>query len=734
MKTRGWKMILLLAALAASSLGMSPPQTAASAGESGSGIMRAAENDRLALDFDPQTAEVTVTDLSSGAVWRSNSADRDTDEIAKGMKKQDLHAQLLIDYVDPLNKPFQMNNYTGSIRKEAFAWKLVGDGVEVVFDFPEAGFTIPVVYSLKGDAFSASIDTGRIQQRDKFKIVKITLLPFFGAGSVRDEGYLFVPDGSGALIHFNNGKSIYRGYNERVYGGDAAIGSAEETRTAETIRLPVFGMKRNEDAMLAVIHEGAYQAGITADVSRKFNQYNTVSSYLTLIEFETTLVMEGSLNEKPVVRASEFAAGSGAYEVKYYFLSGDRAGYAGMAERYRQYLSEELGVRPAASGTGEHIPLQLTFLGAVKKKDTFLGIPYRTVEVLTSFEDVKQAAGRLKAAGIDNLRIRYEGWTAGGLTSEVPTSLSPERKLGGAKAFRSLLSDLKERGIAFYPVVDPVHLYRSGNGFNKFFDTAKGISRAPVLKYDYLISNGTRNRQVKPWYLLKPESVREAVERIGASAVKKGLERLAFQSIGSTVYSDFRRGTLSKNETGRIWEHSLASASGTLTGLSFDRANAYTFPAAETVTDVPLASSGFDVTDEAVPYYSIAISGLLPAFAEPLNLMGDGRAYLLKLIETGTYPSYRFIARDPGLMFGTEYDDLYSGDFDRWFDTVLAQYKELNESLNDVAGQPISNHEKVREGVYRTTFASGRSVVVNYSEETVTVGVDRIEPDGYRVY
>lgn len=747
MRARWLVAVLTVASLAITALGAAQPETGRaeagteqktaagkgsariSAGES----VRAAESGLLALDFNPRTAEVAVTDLSSGTVWSSNPVDRAGDGIAKGIKKQDLNAQLLLDYVDPLNKPFQLNNFIGSIQEKAFTWKRIEGGVEVLFEFPKAGFAIPVEYRIKDDAFTATIVANRIEQRDKFRLVNIYLMPFFGAGSIRDEGYLFVPDGSGALIRFNNNKSIYRSYNERVYGGDQAIDRSERSGVTEAVRLPVFGLKRNDRAFLAVIHQGAYQAGIIAEGSRKSNQYNAVSSYLNMTEFESNILMPGSLNEKTVVRASQSVAGNRPFEVRYYFLNGEKADYAGMAERYREYLMEEQGVTPVAAKAADRIPLMMEFLGGVKKRDTFLGIPYGTVEALTTFNDLRTVADRLIEAGMTNLGIRYRGWMKGGMKDKVPASLDAESNLGGDKAFRSLIEDMRVKEVAFYPEIDPVSLYKNGNGFIRFFDAARNISRAPALKYEFLISNGTKNKQVKPWYLLKPESVKEALEQFSSSAEKQGLERVALQSIGSMVYSDFRRNMLSKNETGQLWEEGLETTASRIEGISFDQPNAYTFPRAENLTGVPLYSSRFDNQDEAVPFYSIAVSGLIPAYGEPINLMGDTRAYMLKLIETGTLPAYRFIARDSSLLIGTDFDGLYSGDFNLWFEDVADQYKELNEALAPVLGKAITDHEKLGEGVYRTTFSGGKSVVVNYTGETATVGNEQIGPYGYRV-
>lgn len=691
-------------------------------GQVKAGFERVAENEYLALDFNPATAEIHVTELETGAVWQSNPEGLEEDPVAKGSKKMDLQSQLLLDYVDPQSKPFQLNNYTGSIKDKTFEWSKGEDGIVVTFQFPKAGITIPVRYSILKDAFSATILTERILQEDKFRLVNISLLPFFGAGGPEDEGYMFIPDGSGALIHLNNRKSHYKSYNERVFGGDQALTVTGQTAVKQDIKLPVYGLKSNDGAFLAVIHQGAYQAGIAAEVGGKNNQYNNVYSYLNVMESETNLIMEGTLNEKQVLRTSETLIGEIPYQVKYYFLHGEDADYAGMAQRYRKYLVEEQDLKSDEAAASEQVPLLVDFIGGIKKRETFLGIPYNSVETLTSYKDVTEAAAALQEKGLTNLSIRYEGWMDGGLLGKVPTKIKAESNLGGTKGWRKMVEDLKAADVAFYPVMDPVHFYKGGNGFNKFSDVAKGISRAPVLQYDYRLSDGTKNPERKPWYLLKPETVMEALDRFTKAAAKSDLQGVAVQGIGSMVYSDFRKGSLSKNETGQIWEDSLEQAQSHAGGLMFDHASAYTFPYAEAVSDVPLYASGFDVEDESVPFYSIAISGLIPAFSEPINLSGDPSSYLLKLIETGTYPAYRLIANDGELLTGTPLDSLYSAEFGLWSEELVRQYGIINGALDHVAGKAIIEHEKLDEGVFRTTYDGGAKIIVNYNDEPVQAG------------
>ena len=54
--------------------------------------------------------------------------------------------------------------------------------------------------------------------RNLYPISAIQILPFFGAANLDQTGYIFIPDGSGALIDLNNGKEHYQPFSARVYG------------------------------------------------------------------------------------------------------------------------------------------------------------------------------------------------------------------------------------------------------------------------------------------------------------------------------------------------------------------------------------------------------------------------------------------------------------------------------------------------------------------------------------
>ncbi|HBG00053.1 MAG TPA: hypothetical protein DDW87_00560, partial [Firmicutes bacterium] len=116
-------------------------------------------------------------------------------------------------------------------------------------------FFIPVEYRLEGKTLTARIPMAEVvypqdqptsyevnwdgslgdellvydQTRElvTYPLTSVALLRFFGAADTTEEGYIFVPDGSGALINLNNGKTNQTLYSEPVYGRDGALPMGE---------------------------------------------------------------------------------------------------------------------------------------------------------------------------------------------------------------------------------------------------------------------------------------------------------------------------------------------------------------------------------------------------------------------------------------------------------------------------------------------------------------------------
>ena len=83
-------------------------------------------------------------------------------------------------------------------------------------------FNVNVVYRLEGNSLVVEVPMAEIEYREDYPVYNLSVLPYFGAAGTDEEGYMLVPEGGGALINFNNGKTTQNSYYANLYGWDIA--------------------------------------------------------------------------------------------------------------------------------------------------------------------------------------------------------------------------------------------------------------------------------------------------------------------------------------------------------------------------------------------------------------------------------------------------------------------------------------------------------------------------------
>lgn len=81
-------------------------------------------------------------------------------------------------------------------------------------------FDVTVQYILDGDQLVVKVPMEQIEYNTDYPIVELSVLPYMGAGNTDESGYVLVPDGSGGIINFNNGKTTQQTYLADMYGWD----------------------------------------------------------------------------------------------------------------------------------------------------------------------------------------------------------------------------------------------------------------------------------------------------------------------------------------------------------------------------------------------------------------------------------------------------------------------------------------------------------------------------------
>lgn len=688
-------------------------------------VILVAENDRLELHYDMVESQIILKDKLTQEEWRSTPDDIAQDKRATGVNKINRQSDLIVQYHNTSYVTDQVNSYTGAIKKGDFTWELIENGVAIRYYFPKQGFVIPVQYVLEEDCLAASIISEGIEEEvwedpdtdpeKKQSVMNVALLPFMGAAGSDDEGYLIIPDGSGALIHFNNGRTGAAIYQQDVYGRDDALTIRKAATTTYDVNMPLFGIVRNGRALMAVVENGDYQAQLNAMVNGQLTGYSNAYFAVQYIHMEANTIMPGSEHSTDVMLPTNTFRDMGNFTVRYYPLAAENATYADVAAAYRAQLGLKESIADAATQ-------QLEMVASIPSIDTFLGVPYESVRVLTSYEQAAQTLRDFAAEGLNDLTLRYTGWSKQSVRGKMVTGLDLDNRLGGKKAFDGLRQAVKETGAEMVLAVDLIDIYEDGNGYWSLFAATDSVNSTAKQVPEFLQSTGYQDPEGKPWYLLSPDKVPEAARKL-AENLSGQVDGVSLSMLGNTVYSSFGKTGISRTSAGMYWQQALETLSGKIQTLSAKTASAYAFPYIEQVDATPCASSRFEVTDMEIPFYQMVTHGAMVLYTEPANEDGNVRKALLRAIEYGMYPSWRVIAGDTALLSGTDYASWHAASLDAWREEIKNTAAWM-APLGVYAGMQMTGHEQVTATLSVTTYANGDMVLVNYgSEDAEHLGV-----------
>ncbi|MEK0315793.1 DUF5696 domain-containing protein [Cohnella sp. 56] len=580
-------------------------------------------------------------------------------------------------------------------------------------------FMIPVEYRLDGNQLVATIVGQDVKESAGNKLTRLELLRFMGAAGPSDEGYMLIPDGSGSLIHLNNGKTKDDAYVQRLYGADLTNSDRNRPQISETARLPVFGIKSGERALVGIIEEGDAMASIQADVGGKLNSYNYIYGSF-LLRSEDSVLMPGTgsrLNTVQLVQATRY---KGNMSVRYGFLYDGEASLGGMADMYRaRLLGGEQPTDAKRSGANGALPFFLDVAGDIPIRKSVLGIPYASMEPLTTFRQAGAMVSQLNDKQVGNVNLRYLGWFNKGVNHKVPTHLSVDGAIGGAAGLKSLADSVVQAGGRLYPDVAFQKVYQDGGAFSPAKDAARFVTKDPAKRYPYDLARMRQTADKKPYYLLSPSRLAPYAESFAKAYERLGIPGLSLRDLGDDLHSDYRDGrTYDRQAAEAEVVKQIAALSRTAPDLLVAGGNAYALPYAAQIVDAPLGSSGFNLADETVPFYQMVLHGYVDYAGEAMNLGDeqDPELQLLKLVEYGASPHFLLTDAPSSKTKYTAFDDWYSIGFQDWADTAAELYARVAQALQSVRGARMSSYEKLQEGVYKTGYDNGRTIVVNYTD------------------
>lgn len=598
-----------------------------------------------------------------------------------------------------------------------------GDGSAAAAEKPS--FTVPLEYELDGEHLVVKVPLAELRYAETYPIAHLQLLKHFGAAGSSKTGYLFVPDGTGALIRLNNGRLNAEAFRRAVYGDDGTFDVKEAPRQSELVRLPVFGMKQNDHAFVGMIEDGDALAAVMADIGGRNDSYNTVGAQFKIVAMDHYTLTSGTKSSSvPMFERQPY---QGDILIRYAFLSGDEADYAGMAVRYRERLAERYGLTRLEPGDA---PFMLELVGAFPKEKSFLGIPYKSTESLTGYGEARQLLQELKAQGVGRIALRYVGWFNGGIRHDLPSRVRPIGALGGKSGLRELVNYAESNQVELYPDVALQQAYEKPGRPASFLNR----KTAKIYKYDPV--SGVQDKSAFSHYILSPSALFGLAERFAAAYDDYGIGGLSLRDLGSEVNSDFDTDhPVSRQDALQIAQQTAAMLRERTGKLMVSGGNAYSLPYAGMIVNAPDGSSGHNLTDETVPFYQIALHGYFELAGTPFNMSErqDPHYAALQALETGSNIYYQWMFSPSSAVKETPYNDLYALHYGDWIGEAAELYKEASEALKRVRHLVITDHRKLADNVTQTVFENGVSIIVNYNNTAVQVNGMKIDARSYRL-
>ncbi len=577
-------------------------------------------------------------------------------------------------------------------------------------------FEVALQVTLTDQGIATTVIQDSIKESSDAKVASISLYPLFGTaisqvGGVETSGYIVLPDGSGAVMEFNNGKSYQQPYSKRLYGEDLAILSYKMEEVQQKISIPLYGMVKEDGGFAAIITKGDTMATINADVSGRIDSYNKV--YTSFKFRETESVTLGTASQSYALDLWTEDRVDTDFEVNYVFLDQSEADYTHIASAYRDYLEENYAFTSEDQTDETWCTIEL--LGAYESKSFFLGVPYYHSESLTTFEEAQIILEALESQGVTNLNVIYKGMMNGGLSSSIATQYDIERVLGGNKDYTALKAYASANNISIYPSVRLL----ATNDYTKIFDaskySAKRVDGSISEMFTYHLpsklpySETSLDWDFKNDYILSPLYQQEVL----ASFLEDyDDDTLTFDFLGSVLGGSYNGNIVYKQESMIIQQEMLASMSQS---LILSDPLGYAIPYADYITDLPMETTLYAILDYQIPLLQLVLAGKVNYSTVSLNMSTERTVQynFLKTIETGSNIKYTLSYDNSRELSETEFNYYFSTQYTNWLDRIEDQVKELDEI--GVHEGYLVGHERVANNVVKVTYSTGLEILINYN-------------------
>jgi len=622
---------------------------------------------------------------------------------------------------------FNMNMVSSAARRGSSSElvKVANDHYRLDVRFTEMELTLHLHIYLSEKGINYRILDSEIEGAGADRIASIIITPFLGAaGGVRQyfntatgaygpetpnpmtPGYAFVPDGSGALIRYNDNTVSINRYIGKVYGDNPAESMFYYDNSVDVVRkkeplMPVFGVSigNNQKGFVAWADGGGEQMEIVMSPKENMTNYNFIYPrfvYNRQIHQVYNRKGEGYFRLYPERLHYDIS-------IDYHFLEGEDADYVGMALAYRNHLIENGTLISGKVRQDRTVPLRADFVMSDVKKSV---IGYTDV-VTTNAREVEEIIRDMLDNGIKSVNGGLLGFQRGGITTGKPWALNFAALIGTRGDFRRLFEEMAALGVDLSFSQDYLKINRIQMNLPR--NQAYHINRWGVRAWD----NQDAFLPVQEISYARPRKSAEWFNRQVKEAAAIGALSATVDGISNRLISHWgRNDAISTSETIDLFENTLANSP---LPINAKTPNQYLWKHTDRFLQTPVFPTQYILQTDTVPFLQLVLHGTMEMYAPYSNFSFYTQRDILRMIDYNVYPSFVLTYEPAHLLSSTNSLKFFSTEYEVYRDIIKSVYTEVSSVLSQVKGREWINRTVLDEGVILNEYSGGIKILVNYT-------------------
>lgn len=408
--------------------------------------------------------------------------------------------------------------------------------------------------------------------------------------------------------------------------------------------------------------------------------------------------------------------------------------YSDMARTYRQYMLDECGCIPLKERVERDPRLKKAADSiCVRVRHGWKPVPSPVEEqtpetepemhVACTFDRMGDIADEFKKQEIPEVEFCLVGWNYGGHDGRFPQIFPADPRLGGDEKLQQLIQKVHSLGYGIVCHDDATAAYRIADCFDE----------------EYLLKNKDGANHARPYcwgggrpYKICPQREYELFELSNQEKLAKlgfeGIHYIDVITILPLLKCYDERHPLNRRQSAdwyiKIMKLSREKFGGFSSESSFDFGAAFTDYVMYPSFDLGKPHNQ-KLCDEIIPFWHIIYHGIIMynPCTFTLNYMAKNTNNRLKFFEYGGRPLACFYAN-----FATNNHWMGNEDFicdtDEQMVASVSAIKQMSDDykmLEKERYEFIYSHEKLSDGVYKTTYTNGTEVIVDYNAQTFDV-------------